>query len=206
MTFVIQPFMAIFLTFGGFSSDPISDISKVALAAKTFEHKRSYGSRLHGKIVINGRTFHFVSGGRARGSAPFGTYKIGDLGGFTAPRGTFVPGYPLTDSYDELTGDERTGLFIHPARGVTAGCIGINKNEWAAFVRAMRGADRPTQIVLEPANEPMIDDAPRFTKFVSFKKTKNGHKKSKVKRNHKKTKLLYKAKSHLLSRHKKTRI
>ena len=57
------------------------------LPAHTFERARTktkhgYGAKVHGKVKINDKTFDFVSGGRGRGSAPFGTYKIGTLSGF----------------------------------------------------------------------------------------------------------------------------
>ena len=78
---------------------------KSIIPAQTFEHARTrtnqgYGAKVHGKIKINGRSFDFVSGGRGRGSAPFGTYRVAPLSGFKAPKGTWVPGYRLSDAYD----------------------------------------------------------------------------------------------------------
>ena len=95
------------------------DFFKSILPAQTFEHvrtktKQGYGAQVHGKIKISGKSFDFVSGGRGRGSAPFGTYRVGTLSGFKAPRGTWVPGYRLSDAYDPFVKDTRRGLFIHP--------------------------------------------------------------------------------------------
>jgi hypothetical protein len=83
---------------------------KSIIPAQTFEPARTrtnqgYGAKVHGKIKINGESFDFVSGGRGRGSAPFGTYRVGGLSGFKAPKGTWVPGYRLSDAYDPFVND-----------------------------------------------------------------------------------------------------
>ncbi len=64
-----------------------SFLSPFVLPAPTLEHARKktrkgYGAKVHGKVKVNDKSFHFVSGGRGRGSAPFGTYKVGPLSGF----------------------------------------------------------------------------------------------------------------------------
>ena len=136
---------------------------KSIISAQTFEHARTktnhgYGARVHGKIKINGQSFDFVSGGRGRGSAPFGTYRVGGLSGFKAPKGRWVPGYHLSDAYDPFVKDTRTGLFIHPGRNASAGCVAIRKNQWPSFVKAMKSATQagsPLAIQLGPESAPM---------------------------------------------------
>jgi hypothetical protein len=137
-------------------------IFKSILPAQTVEKvrtktKHGYGAKVHGKIKINDKTFNFVSGGRGRGSAPFGTYRVGPLGGFSAPRGTWVPGFRLSDAYDPFVKDTRKGLFIHPGHDASAGCVAIRKSEWPSFVKAMTKATKaggPIAIHLGPESEP----------------------------------------------------
>jgi hypothetical protein len=126
---------------------------KSIIPAQTFEHARTrtiqgYGAKVHGKININGQSFDFVSGGRGRGSAPFGTYQVAPLSGFTAPKGTWVPGYRLSDAYDPFVKDRRTGLFIHPGHDASAGCVAIRKDQWPSFVKAMGGAARVGRLAI----------------------------------------------------------
>jgi hypothetical protein len=135
-------------------------IFKSILPAQTFEKartktKQGYGAKLHGKVKINDKSFDFVSGGRGRGSAPFGTYRIGALSGFKAPKGTWVPGCRLSDAYDPFVKDRRTGLFIHPGHDASAGCVAIRQNEWRLFVQAMEKAaevGRPLAIHIGPVS------------------------------------------------------
>jgi hypothetical protein len=139
------------------------DFLTAIFPAQTFEQARTktkhgYGAKVHGKIKIGGKGFDFVSGGRGRGSAPFGTYQVGALSGFKASRGTWVPGYPLSDAYDPFVNDTRTGLFIHPGHDASAGCVAIRKQEWPSFVKAMEGTAKggcPVAIHLGPGSEPM---------------------------------------------------
>lgn len=95
-----------------------------------------FAKPVYGRIYINGHTYPFVSGGRGRGAAPFGRYKIGKLGGFRTPKGTFIPGFPLSNAYDPFAQDTRTGLFIHPGHHASAGCFAIEER-WSSFVRDM---------------------------------------------------------------------
>jgi hypothetical protein len=133
------------------------------LPAQTFEQdriktKKGYGAKVHGEIRINGQNFDFVSGGRGRGSAPFGTYRVEPLSGFKTPKGTWIPGYHLSDAYDPFVEDTRTGLFIHPGHNASAGCVAIRKKEWPSFVKALRGAAQaglPLAIHLGPESEPL---------------------------------------------------
>lgn len=132
------------------------------LPARTIEQartktKQGYGAKVHGKVNIANKSFDFVSGGRGRGSAPFGIYHIGPLSGFNAPKGTWVPGYRLSDAYDPFVQDKRTGLFIHPGRDASAGCVAIRNDEWPSFVKAMKEAaqrGRSLSIRLGPESEP----------------------------------------------------
>ena len=140
------------------ASEGLLDIFKLILPAQTFEQariktKQGYGAKVHGKLKINGKSFDFVSGGRGRGSAPFGTYQVGSLSGFKAPKGTWVPGYRLSDAYDPFVKDTRTGLFIHPGHDASSGCVAIRKNEWPSFVKAIEAAGQaggPLAIQLGP--------------------------------------------------------
>jgi len=141
----------------------LDDFIKLILPAQTFEQartktKQGYGAPVHGKITVNGKSFNFVSGGRGRGSAPFGTYQVGSLSGFKAPQGTWVPGYRLSDAYDPYVKDTRTGLFIHPGHDASSGCVAIRKDQWPSFVKAMAGTAKsgcPVAIRLGPGSEPM---------------------------------------------------
>jgi hypothetical protein len=139
------------------------DYFKYILPAQTVEHartktKQGYGAEVHGKIKVSGKSFYFVSGGRGRGSAPFGTYGIGPLSGFKTPKGTWVPGYRLSDAYDPFVKDTRRGLFIHPGHDASAGCVAIRKDDWLSFVKAIEGAAQvggPLAIRLGPESEPL---------------------------------------------------
>jgi hypothetical protein len=144
------------------ASQGLLDVFKSIFSAQTFEKartktKQGYGAKVHGKVKIADKSFDFVSGGRGRGSAPFGIYKIEPLSGFRAPRGTWVPGFPLSDAYDPFVKDTRTGLFIHPGHDASAGCFAIRKKEWPSFVKAMKKAAQvggPIAIQLGPENAP----------------------------------------------------
>lgn len=144
-------------------SQDLLDFFKSIFPAQTFEQARTktrqgYGAKVHGKVKINNRSFNFVSGGRGRGSAPFGTYQIGPLSGFKTPRGTWVPGYHLSDAYDPFVKDTRKGLFIHPGRNASAGCVAIRQAEWPSFVQAMKKASQVggrMAIHLGPESEPL---------------------------------------------------
>lgn len=140
------------------------DFFKSIFCAQTFEHTRTktkhgYGAQVHGKIKIADKSFDFVSGGRGRGSAPFGTYGVGPLSGFKTPKGTWVPGYRLSDAYDPFVKDTRRGLFIHPGHNASAGCVAIRKDQWPSFVKAIEGAAAqvggPLAIHLGPESEPV---------------------------------------------------
>ena len=145
------------------ASQVFLDFFKSIFPAHTFEQartktKQGYGAKVHGKVKIKDRSFDFVSGGRGRGSAPFGIYKIGPLSGFKTPRGTWVPGYQLSDAYDPFVKDTRTGLFIHPGHDASAGCVAIKQTEWPSFVKAMKKAAQvggPMAIHLGPEGQPI---------------------------------------------------
>jgi len=156
--------IALYLTFTTLAAPQgLLDYFKSILPAQTFEQartktKQGYGAEVHGKIKINGKSFDFVSGGRGRGSAPFGTYGIGPLSGFKTPKGTWIPGYRLSDAYDPFVKDTRTGLFIHPGHNASAGCVAIRNDEWPLFVKAIEGAAQvsgPLAIHLGPESEPL---------------------------------------------------
>lgn len=101
-----------------------------------------YAKTIHGRIHINGHTYPFVSGGRGRGAAPFGEYHVGPLGGFGGRKGKkgkghFIPGFPLSDAFDPFVKDTRNGLFIHPGRRASKGCLAIFPDVWGSFVKDM---------------------------------------------------------------------
>jgi hypothetical protein len=168
--------------------------------AQTFEQartktKQGYGAKVHGKIKIKGNSFDFVSGGRGRGSAPFGTYRVDRLSGFKAPKGTWVPGYHLSDAYDPYAKDTRRGLFIHPGHDASAGCVAIRKDEWPSFVKAMEGAAKggcPVAIHLGPGSEPMQETPlPPSIEYAAHKRS-FGRKRETIKahlRSHSRTRL-----------------
>jgi hypothetical protein len=152
---------------------------KSIIPAQTFQHARTrtnqgYGAKVHGKIKINGKSFDFVSGGRGRGSAPFGTYRVGGLSGFKAPKGTWIPGYRLSDAYDPFVNDRRTGLFIHPGHDASAGCVAIRKDQWPSFVKAMGGAAKAGRLAIRlgSGSEPMQETPPpSIVTYVSYKRS-----------------------------------
>ena len=109
---------------------------------------KGHGKPLHGEIAIDGRCYHFRTGGRGRGSIPFGRYSIGRkenhpyLGG---------PAYPISNIWDAFAHDTRRALFIH-CGSITAGCIGIAYAECNDFMKAMAVA-RPRTITLLPRRD-----------------------------------------------------
>lgn len=132
------------------------------IVATTEESERQrgpdgYGAPIHGVLTLNGHRYRFVSGGRGRGSIPFGTYGLGErenhpyLGGAS---------YRMSDAYDPMVRDTRWGLFIHAGR-VSAGCIAIDPDQYEAFVADMAAA-RPTSLELTPTSAAAVaDSSPR---------------------------------------------
>ncbi len=158
----------------------VVDFFKSVIPAQTFEQtrtktKQGYGAEVHGEIKINDKSFDFVSGGRGRGSAPFGTYQVGPLSGFKAPKGTWVPGYHLSDAYDPFVKDTRKGLFIHPGHKASAGCVAIWKDEWPSFVKAIEEVAQiggPLAIHLGPGSEPMQEaPLPSIVEYAGHKRS-----------------------------------
>ena len=87
-----------------------------------------------GTITIPGEdgkphTYSFVTGGGGRGSAPTGTYDVGEFatGGAIGDRWTLTEvGQPHDTAFDPALNAERSALRIHMAHGDrTLGCIGI---------------------------------------------------------------------------------
>ncbi len=114
-------------------------IVAVAYEADRKPDGRGFAKPIRGELVLNGRCYRFVSGGRGRGSIPFGVYRIGAAA--DRPYLNSNPGhtaYPMSDVYDTIAKDMRKGLFIHPAASATAGCIGIDAAQWEQFERDMR--------------------------------------------------------------------
>ena len=116
---------------------------EIITVADVTERRRGadgYAAPIHGAIVLRGRCYSFVSGGRGRGSIPFGRYHVS--GPVKRPYLNPNAGntaYHLSDVFDPITGDTRGALFIHPGR-ITKGCIGIDPAQWADFERDMETA------------------------------------------------------------------
>ena len=122
------------------------------LIAVTYERERAkgadgYGAPLHGELFLQGHCYHFTTGGRGRGSIPFGRYQIGAAVSrpYLNPNPKHVA-FPLSAAYDALAKDKRDALFIHPGQ-ITKGCIGISPAQWADFEKDMQEA-RPEAIEL----------------------------------------------------------
>lgn len=96
-----------------------------------------YGKAIHGRFHINGHAYPFVSGGAGRGSPPFGLYHVGKLGWFAGRKGHHIPAFALSDVYDPFAKDTRNGLFIHPGRRASRGCLAVFPTFWAPFVHDM---------------------------------------------------------------------
>jgi hypothetical protein len=103
----------------------------VVLPAVT-DQGRAY--RNTGTITLPGpdeklHTYTFVTGGGGRGSAPSGTYDVGEFatGGSIGDRWTLTEaGQPHDTAWDPALNAERSALRIHMAHGDrTLGCIGI---------------------------------------------------------------------------------
>lgn len=120
-----------------FSSQPNTDATAVTREDARTQMPNGYAAPIHGQVMVNGNAYDFVSGGRGRGALPFGDYAVG--GAETHP---FLGGtaYPLSDSYDPYTGDNRVGLFIHRGRGASEGCIAIPPEQWDSFQKDMTAA------------------------------------------------------------------
>lgn len=98
--------------------------------------------RLVGLISLDGRDFRYVSGGRGRGSIPYGSYEItpGAVGSWGRRHGAVgLSGGEIEDP--KYPRRPREGIELHAAYGSqTAGCVGVR--EWRAFKSALLGAIR----------------------------------------------------------------
>jgi hypothetical protein len=103
----------------------------VVLPAVT-DQNRAY--RNTGTITLPGadgkpNTYGFVTGGGGRGSAPTGTYDVGEFatGGAIGDRWTLTEtDHPHDTAFDPALNADRSALRIHMAHGtITLGCIGI---------------------------------------------------------------------------------
>jgi hypothetical protein len=108
-----------------------SEDGSVVLPAVT-DQNRAY--RNTGTITLPGadgkpHTYSFVTGGGGRGSAPTGTYDVGEFatGGAIGDRWTLTEtGHPHDTAFDPDLNADRSALRIHMAHGDrTLGCIGI---------------------------------------------------------------------------------
>ncbi|MER2197169.1 phage tail tape measure protein [Methylobacterium brachiatum] len=92
---------------------------------------------LGGKIDVEGAKFDFGSGGhRGSNSIPFGTYPITPdaIGPWGRANGAI--GINSNAIWDQSLGRMRTGIEFHAAsnaRMLTAGCIGVAREQWAGF-------------------------------------------------------------------------
>jgi hypothetical protein len=115
----------------GSPSDVVNEGGNVVIPAVT-DQNRAY--RNTGTITLPGadgkpHTYSFVTGGGGRGSAPTGTYDVGEFatGGAIGDRWTLTEvGQPHDTAFDPALNAERSALRIHMAHGDrTLGCIGI---------------------------------------------------------------------------------
>jgi hypothetical protein len=120
-----------------------------SINAVSAEQSRTPYGMLHGKLNVGGNVYDWSSGGRGRGSLPYGEYKVGGPEKHSALHGT---AYPLSDARDPtLGGAVRSGLFIHSGRGQAShGCIHIPLNQYAAFKRDM-ATHKPATVTVSPS-------------------------------------------------------
>ena len=127
--------------------DRTGELVAVAYVTERKPDRRGFGAPIRGEIAINGHCYPFVSGGHGRGSIPFGTYRVGAAMNrpYLNPNAGHTA-YPISDVFDPIAKDTRSALFIHPGRS-TAGCIGIDPDQWEQFERDMR-ATQPRHLDL----------------------------------------------------------
>jgi hypothetical protein len=104
-------------------------------------------SRIQGAVTVGGQTFGYASGGRGRGSVPFGDYPInfGDIGPVGRRIGSIagLGGAGGTIDDPRYPGRPRAGIQIHPGSGATLdrlytqGCFAVPRQQWPAFKRAL---------------------------------------------------------------------
>lgn len=112
-------------------STPSSD---GVLHANTLENKRVGGrSTLHGNIKIGDNTYPFVTGGKGRGSAPYGDYKLG--GAVNRPK-LGGAAFPMSNKHDPNINSTRGALFVHRGgpKG-SLGCLHIPPGQFKQFQR-----------------------------------------------------------------------
>jgi hypothetical protein len=96
-----------------------------------------------GTVKLGGETYHYGTGGRGRGSIPFGTFpiNIGDVGPIGQRIGAVAsvggPGGEIQDP--KFPNRPRQGIEIHAASGseldrlYSEGCFAVSRSEWPAF-------------------------------------------------------------------------
>jgi hypothetical protein len=104
-------------------------------------------SRIQGAVTVGGQTFGYASGGRGRGSVPFGDYPInfGDIGPVGRRIGSIagLGGAGGTIDDPRYPGRPRAGIQIHAGSGATLdrlytqGCFAVPRPQWPAFKRAL---------------------------------------------------------------------
>lgn len=101
--------------------------------------------QIHGSVTIDGHTYGYGSGGRGRGSIPYGDYPVnigkGDIGPVGQRIGSVAtvggPGGEIMDP--KYPGRPREGIQIHPGssetleRLYTQGCFAVLRSQWPAF-------------------------------------------------------------------------
>jgi hypothetical protein len=136
---------------GGGSGDPATAPpgSKAAGSSGTGAEPNQTGRPSHtqGSVTVGGQTFGWASGGRGRGSVPFGDYPInfGDIGPIGKRIGAVasIGGMGGTIDDPRYPGRPRAGIEIHPGSGATLdrlytqGCFAVPRAQWPAFKRAL---------------------------------------------------------------------
>lgn len=90
----------------------------------------------HGNLQMEGRSYPFGTGGRGRGSIPYGDYPItpGTVGPWGAAHGAI--GLNNNSMWDPALRSTRQGIEIHSGSSdadITSGCIAIAGRNWPQF-------------------------------------------------------------------------
>jgi hypothetical protein len=113
-------------------------------------NQRGRPNYIGGEVTIDGKKFHWGSGGAGRGSIPWGDYPINvgpgaGIGPWGQSHGSIAtigkPGGVIDDP--RYPGNPRTGIQIHTGSGsyldhlYTLGCFKVSRAEWPAFKKAL---------------------------------------------------------------------
>lgn len=103
------------------------------------ELNKNRPSHFQGKIDIDGgRKYDFGSGGRGRGSIPYGMFDILGLHKASQYPSFVNNSFEIADMYDPKLDDERGAILIHAGSGdigeiESSGCIAVAQSQWSQF-------------------------------------------------------------------------